>query len=236
MHQAAPTHGKYALRTGRVLDKPVAVLEFSSVGGSLAHGDAGVEEIAPDDLVEDVDARVTTPAPPVIARLVRTTQAAESERTPPPVAPRAAVARSRGPSLLSMFATVTVLATLGALAGLGIRALARPPAPGASMAVVGGAAVAPGDREQKGSEPSRVSSPPAPPTLASPPPPDTAILAPPPRVAPATQMHARVAPQPPRTATLAPQVHRITPNAHAPHAKAKATPAARGAKKRSVDR
>ncbi len=166
MHSPAPANEKYALRTGRVLERAPAVLEFSRITSS-PDTDEDVEEIGSDDLIEEVEV-VARPAPPVIANIVRTTHV----DSPPPL-PRARhseSARARGPSLAAMLATVVLLGGLGAVAGLGMRSLARPPELGASLTTPG-ALVAPGDREQRWRVAPRVAvvGDPTPPPLAAPP-------------------------------------------------------------------
>ena len=167
MHSPAPANEKYALRTGRVLERAPAVLEFSRIT-SAPDADDDVEEIGSDDLIEEVEI-VATPAPPVIANIVRTTHF----DSPPPQLPHARIsesARARGPSLAAMLATVVLLGGLGALAGLGMRSLARPPEVGAALTTPG-ALVAPGDREQRWGVAPRVAvvGDPTPPPLAAPP-------------------------------------------------------------------
>jgi hypothetical protein len=186
-----------AIRTGVVLERAVPIIELSSLA-RVRRDAVEVEEIGDDDVLDDtMEAEpLRRPAPPVIPSINRSTHA----EPPPPVSRSEAARARRGPSIWAMLATVLVLGGLGALAGFGMRSLARAPTVGASTLLSSAAMSAPGDREQRWRAAPRVSveAPPAPPTLASPPMPLAAAASPVARRATPQKHVAPVRPHPPR--------------------------------------
>jgi len=200
MSRPDPSPARSAIRTGHVLERPVPIIELSSLARAeryaLNDRDANdrdarnddVQEVSADDVLDDEPVR--TPPPPVIPSIRRTAHG----EPPPPVSRTEAARARRGTSFWAMLATVVLLGGLGALAGFAMRSLARAPSIGASSLLPSAAVIAPGDREQRWRAAPRVSvdAPPAPPALGSPPPP-VAVASPPvvQRVSPAHANPAR---------------------------------------------